>query len=247
MAERRETPPPQQPVKEPGPVSYLLWHLPWKLLGLFLCSVLFSIVLEFIGLTFFWPDEGWQHSQQVLLTELGWFSRDFHEGVSSLLDLAPVGVVSETLATVHDWLMVKSGLQAWLTDGSQDSAGLLQRTGSGMAGLLREYLQAAVNVTLVCFLRVLILLFTLPFFFLVAVAASTEGWMRRELRRFGAAYESSFIYHYARRSIRPLFWLPWGIYLNLPCAVWPPVVLLPAAAMLGCAIMVTVATFKKYL
>ncbi|HBM3184870.1 TPA: TIGR03747 family integrating conjugative element membrane protein [Klebsiella oxytoca] len=247
MAERRDTPPPQQPVKEPGLISYLLWHLPWKLLVLFLCSVLFSIALEFIGLTFFWPDEGGQHSQQVLLTELEWFSRDFREGVSSLMNLPPAGVVSDTLGTIHDWMMVRSGLQAWLADGSQDNAGLLQRTGSGMAELLREYLQAAVNVTLVCFLRVLVLLFTLPFFFLVAVAASTEGWMRRELRRFGAAYESSFIYHHARRLIKPMFWLPWGIYLNLPCAIWPPVILLPSAALLGCTIKVTVATFKKYI
>lgn len=249
MAEaKRENPPQQQPpVKEPGPVSYLLWHLPWKLLGLFLFSVFLSTIIEFIGLTFFWPEEGWQHSQRMLLTELSWFSDDFRQGATNLFGSSPGKIAAQILGTVHEWTMVRTGLGNWLASGSETNAGTLQRAGSNLYSLLRDYVLAAVNILMICILRVMVLLFTLPFFFLVAIAAATEGWMRRELRRFGAAYESSFIYHHARRLIKPLFLLPWLIYLNMPCAVWPPVVLLPVGMMLGCAIMVTVATFKKYL
>lgn len=248
MAEQRTpSPPPQPPEKEPGIIVFILWHLPWKLVALFLFSIFISIVLEFAGMTLFWPDEGVRHSQQVLLTELGWFSADFRQEVSVITGTSPGSVVSGTLSTVHEWLVVKSGFQAWVDSGTTPEAGVLNRAGSSLWHGIQDYLMAAVNVTIVCVLRVLILFFTLPFFILVIIAGVTEGWMRRELRRFGAAYESSFIYHNARRLIKPLFTLPWLVYLNIPSAVWPPVVLIPSGLMLGCAVMVTVATFKKYL
>ncbi|MBY5172969.1 TIGR03747 family integrating conjugative element membrane protein [Klebsiella variicola] len=248
MAEERTPPPrPQPPVKEPGLISFLVWHLPWKLLGLFFFSLFLSIVLEFVGITFFWSDAGWHHSQEVLLTELAWFRDDFRQGLSVVSGMSPGGLTSSVIGTLHEWLMVKSGFEAWVDAGAGESAGLMNRAGSSLWRLLQDYILAAIHVTLVCVLRVLVLLYTLPSFFLVMLAGATEGWMMRELRRFGAAYESSFIYHHARRMIKPLFLLPWLVYLNIPVAVWPPVILLPSGLLLASAVMATVATFKKYL
>ena len=67
------------------------------------------------------------------------------------------------------------------------------------------------------------------------------------LRRFSAGRESGFIYHRARATIVPLVVLPWVIYLALPIAVNPLVILLPIAALVGAAVSVTVGSFKKYL
>lgn len=43
----------QQP-KEHGFLFNLLWEWPWKLIGMLLASLFFSLVMEYIGIAFFW-------------------------------------------------------------------------------------------------------------------------------------------------------------------------------------------------
>ena len=45
----------------------------------------------------------------------------------------------------------------------------------------------------------------------------------------------------------PLAVLPWVTYLALPVSVHPLLILLPSAALLGIAVCIASATFKKYL
>ena len=45
--------------------------LPFRLLGVLIGSLLFSIVVECVGMHLFWKDQGWRHSQQMLQYELG--------------------------------------------------------------------------------------------------------------------------------------------------------------------------------
>jgi hypothetical protein len=42
-----------------------------RLLGLLFASLMFSIVLEFLGMLWFWPEQGWYHSHAMWLSELG--------------------------------------------------------------------------------------------------------------------------------------------------------------------------------
>ncbi|MCV5245855.1 DUF4400 domain-containing protein, partial [Escherichia coli] len=81
---------------------------------------------------------------------------------------------------------------------------------------LREYLLATVYVTLVFLIRVTILVLSVPLFVMVAAIGIVDGLVRRDLRRYGAAYESSFIYHHAKRWIKPATCLPCVIYLSMP-------------------------------
>ena len=74
-----------------------------------------------------------------------------------------------------------------------------------------------------------------------------DGLVRRDIRRFGAGRESGFIYHRARASLIPLAVLPWVTYLTLPVSVNPLLILLPSAVLLGVAVCIAAATFKKYL
>jgi integrating conjugative element membrane protein (TIGR03747 family) len=74
-----------------------------------------------------------------------------------------------------------------------------------------------------------------------------DGLVRRDIRRFDAGRESGFIYHRARASLIPLAVLPWVTYLALPVSVNPLQILLPSAALLGVAVCIAAATFKKYL
>ncbi len=101
-----------------------------------------------------------------------------------------------------------------------------------MSGL-GVYLQAMIWVTLIFFIRVMILFLSLPLFLLVVITVAVEGLVRRDLRRYGAEYESSFVYHYAKRFIKSALYGPCMFYLAWPTAVWPNLLLLPSALLVG--------------
>lgn len=112
---------------------------------------------------------------------------------------------------------------------------------------LENYLIASAYTVLVFLVRLLVLCLTLPLFLMAAFVGLVDGLVRRDVRRFGAGRESGFVYHRARASLMPLAMLPWITYLALPISVHPLWVLLPSAALLGIAVGITAATFKKYL
>ena len=61
MAEARrdaERSPQSRPPRQHGLLYNLVWGWPWALVGLILSSLLLSLLIEYAGMTFFWPDEG---------------------------------------------------------------------------------------------------------------------------------------------------------------------------------------------
>ncbi len=49
---------PSAPPKPHGFFTVLLWDTPWHIIGMLLVSLLFSLIVEYIGIAFFWPDQG---------------------------------------------------------------------------------------------------------------------------------------------------------------------------------------------
>jgi integrating conjugative element membrane protein (TIGR03747 family) len=92
-----------------------------------------------------------------------------------------------------------------------------------------------------------VLVLSIPLFVLAFIVGGTDGLVRRDLRRFGAGRESSVIYHRAKQMVVPLIIAPWVVYLAWPVSVHPSLILIPCAVALGLAVLVTAATFKKYL
>ncbi len=106
---------------------------------------------------------------------------------------------------------------------------------------------AAVYVTFTFVARLTILVLATPLFLLAKLTGFVDGLMRRDLRKFGAGRESSFVYHHVKRAVAPLLFVPWIIYLSLPFSFNPMAVFLPCAMLLGVTMAITAATFKKYL
>lgn len=242
---------PRRPPKEPGLLAKVLWHWPWMVIGFLLASWLCSLVIEWVGIAFFWPEEGAEHSRQVMLTESGYLSEGF---TRSLLMSSPAQWLSRSIEQGYQWLFVDSGLMAtlqntWQTQAASHNAVAreLNSWNDWLLSELRDYLLATVYVTLTFFIRVTILVLSVPLFALVLMVAMVEGLGRRDLRRFGAGYESSFVYHHAKQFVKPAFIVPCLIYLSWPSAIYPNLLLLPAAILLGVAVTVTMASFKKYL
>ena len=103
------------------------------------------------------------------------------------------------------------------------------------------------QVTQVFSVRLAILTLATPVFMLFSLVALVDGFVKRDLRRWGGGRESSFVYHWAKRSALPLLVLSWVIYLALPFSLHPTFIVLPFAVLFALSVAVTASTFKKYL
>ncbi|OCW18434.1 TIGR03747 family integrating conjugative element membrane protein [Pseudomonas sp. S3E12] len=237
-------PRPPQPIQRPGLIVSAI-GLVLRIIGLLIASLLFSILIEFAGLLLLWGDQGWRHSQAMLSHELGWLSEHFK---SSLILQQPGQTIVRWLDFLKQWLLVKTGF----TDFAQQAQ--VSSQGKGFWGWINQlyvsiedFVLAAVYVSLTFVVRLTILALATPLFLLAMFTGFIDGLMRRDLRKFGAGRESSFVYHRAKRAVIPLLSVPWILYLSLPFSLNPMLVFVPCAVMLGVAMAITTATFKKYL
>lgn len=240
----------RQQVRQQGLIASLV-TLPFRFFGVLCGSLLLCIAIECVGMHIFWSDKGWHHAQATLSHELALVSENFTRGV---LVQEPGRTAHKIIETAYEWLFVKSGLMGWVRDAAARS-----RAGAASQfhdfryylGMVYEhvesYLIAAAYTVLVFLVRLLVLTLILPLFLMAAFVGLVDGLVRRDVRSFGAGRESGFVYHRARASLMPLAVLPWVIYLALPVSVHPLLILMPGAAMLGGAVCVSAATFKKYL
>lgn len=235
---------PPQPIQHPGLIVSAI-GLVLRIIGLLIASLLFSILIEFAGLLLFWSDQGWRHSQAMLTNELGWLSEHFK---SSLIIQQPGQTIVQWLDFLNQWLLVKTGF----ADFAQQARVSNQGNGfwswiNQLYVSIEDFVLAAVYVTFTFVVRLTILVLATPLFLLAMFTGFVDGLMRRDLRKFGAGRESSFVYHRAKRAVLPLLIVPWIIYLSLPFSLNPIAILLPCAVLLGAAVAITSTTFKKYL
>ncbi|OPG72030.1 integrating conjugative element membrane protein [Pseudomonas ogarae] len=235
---------PPQPIHRPGLILSMI-NLVLRIIGLLIASLLFSILIEFAGLLLFWGDQGWRHSQAMLTSELGWLNEHFK---SSLLIQQPGPTIVQWLDLLNQWLLVKTGFADFAQQAQVSSMG------NSFWGWINQFyvsiedfVLAAVYVTFTFVVRLTILVLATPLFLLVMLTGFVDGLMRRDLRKFGAGRESSFLYHRAKRTVMPLLVVPWFIYLSLPFSLNPIAIFLPCAVTLGAAVAITATTFKKYL
>lgn len=224
--------------------------LPLALFGVLCASLLISIIVEIIGMSFFWKEQGWHHAERMFYFEVNQFSSTFTE---SILVSRPVEKAHWLLQQAHEWLFLRTGLteqaQAIVTPTDLDSARKLRfreyiaLTYSG----IQDYVLAAAFTVMTFIVRVLVLFLSLPLMLLTMIVGLIDGLVRRDIRRMTAGYESGFIFHRARSLLIPLIVLPWIIYLALPFSTSPLWVLLPGAMMLGTAVNITAGSFKRYL
>ncbi|TFW43152.1 TIGR03747 family integrating conjugative element membrane protein [Pseudomonas fluorescens] len=231
----------------------VLLAMPFQFIGVMFGSLLGAIIIEWICMYVFWPDEGWKHAQQMFEYELGWLSQSL---MQSVVIKEPGRTAAWLVQTVYDWLMVKTSLQdtvngltqrirlpARQQEGSVD----LRDTVSRAMISFQDYGLAALYTVLTFCVRMVVLTLTIPLVVLAAFTGLVDGLVQRDLRKFGSGQESSYLYHKARGTIIPLTIVPWTVYLAIPVSVSPLMILLPCTALLGVSIFFTVSNFKKYL
>lgn len=229
-----------------GTLTRLLGRVSQALYWL-LFALLFSIALEWLGMVFWWPDEGLRHSREMLEAEVGYLQADFRRSlVSSDPARFAQRVADKTYVGLFEWTRLVD-LLGWVgTPPATGESGLRIRLHQLYQPLAR-FILAALQITQVFALRLAILLLATPVFLLFGVMALVDGLVRRDLRRWGGGRESSFVYHWSKRSALPLLVTAWIIYLALPFSVHPSGVILPFATLFALSIAITASSFKKYL
>jgi len=224
--------------------------LPLQLFGVLCGSLILSIVVEFIGMHWAWPEESWHHAQRMLEHELDHLSSDFPR---SLLIKEPGQNARRLVFNTYDLLLVRTGALEHARAISARARAHTDRI-EGFRSLshavsvrLETYALAASYTLLTSLVRTAVLCLTLPLICTAAFIGLVDGLVRRDIRRFGAGRESGFVYHRAKACVVPLVVLPWVTYLALPVSVHPLWIILPSAIVLSIAVNITAASFKKYL
>lgn len=216
-----------------------------KLFFALLLALLFSIVVEWVGMSFFWDEPGSEHAQKMLEIEIEYLNKDFRQ---SILTSSPAQFAREMADTSYYYLFEWTGLIRFVEwAGNEPPQNRLHQYAQVIATSLWDYVLAMIAVTQVFAVRLAILILAMPVFILALIAGATDGLVQRDLRRWGGGRESSFLYHHAKKVIFPALLSAWVVYLAMPISVHPSLIIVPFTLMAGIATAISTATFKKYL
>ncbi len=250
---------PQKKQRAFGPIGWIT-----SFFGLCVTTIIFiyigmllSILAEWIGMGFFYPEEGAKHSRQMLEKEYGYLSGDFRDTpyVSSTVVFANsvTGYVKsysgfyvgfKYLAS-FDISEYEEAMAAEVMDGG--SASDVAPWGAVVVYTTREYIYAALNIVILYAVRMTLLILSLPMFILFFVWGMVRGLNERDLRRWGVDRESAFVYSWSKAAVLPMLALPFVLYLAVPFSVHPSLIMLPCAIAEGFIVMTMARKFKKYL
>lgn len=210
-------------------------------------SLLFSVVIECVGMVIWWSELGLDHSRQMLAQELEYLDQDFRHSVLT----SDPGRFARTMAERSHYLLFElTGvlrLSAWLSrPPANDETGARPKLHQAYRPIAR-FMMAAIQIVQVFSVRLAIMCLATPVFLLFSLIGLVDGLVQRDLRRWGGGRESSYLYHYAKNSVWMFMLSAWVCYLALPVSLHPVFIVLPFAILFAISISVTASTFKKYL
>lgn len=195
-------------------------------------AVLFSIVVEWVGMIFIWDVD---HAQQILDQELEYLSSFNRNWLTGIYPGALAVTFLEYAYRGVDFLSLEAVSSALL--GSAYS----------VLHFIAHGIQAAVNVVFIFCLRLAICISSITGFLLIALLGFLDGLTDREIRKCCGGSESAFKYHHAKRFVAPSAVAAFALYLTLPISIHPLMVFLPAYLITGASIYMATASFKKFL
>ena len=238
--------PSETPGRRPGIIARTLSRL-GSAVSWLLLSLLLSLVIECFGVVFWWPEAGLAHSRRMLEAEIQYLDADFRD---SLITDDPVRFARRLGERGYYLLFELTRLEQagdWLRESARGTG---KSTANGFRRFyepLADFIVVAGQVVQLFMVRLAILCLATPAFLLFSLVGLVDGLVQRDLRRWGGGRESSYLYHYAKRSIWGFLVAAWVIYLAFPITVNPSLIILPFAALFAFSIKITASTFKKYL
>lgn len=246
-----------------GPLDLLL-GLGFGLVGVTIFSWGLGVAIELVGITLLWPDQGEEHSRAMVVEDLGYIAA----APRSLL-VADTVAFAQDIVRLVEWPYHHLGLVAWYrrihaqpaaqaaAPRARNAAGAPQPAPHAQPGLaaateslaaeLSRWVLISMYVAQDTLLRGAIALFAAPAFVLACLLGAVDGLVRRDLRRWGGARESSWVYHHAKRYTRWALTGGFTLYLSWPFGGFDPALMvLVFTALVAFSLSTTLASFKKY-
>ena len=226
----------------------------FRVIGILLFSATMSIIIEWIGMSFYYPDEGYHHAENMMYKEMEYFSGVEHTKAYSEIGVGNLngGSVDKADAfvkSVMNFFLAEDGVLVSLSESiaaEEDDGDIIRSTKAFLTDVY-DYIVSAMFILVMFFIRLAILFLSLPAFILFGVVGISDGLMQRDLRRWCGGNESAFIYHWAKRLAVPVLAVGWILYLAIPTSIHPNYIITPFAVLFGLVLMVMSSKFKKYL
>lgn len=199
-----------------------------------IAALAIAVIVEWVGLSFFWPEQGAARSEAVLRQDLAWLRGSAADSIVLPLATAPAAIAADLSTRLYRTLAAWAGLEA------------LPARLSPISSVAAVYLQAGLNSMQTFFVRLAIIVTAAPLFIVFAWWGSMEGLVRRDLRRFGGDIEHGMVYHFVKHLTGATIAVPFILYLAWPDSINPAMLFLPFAAVLGLNAMVLISNFTKY-
>lgn len=209
-------------------------------------SAVVSVILEWCGMYFFYPDEGYNHAETIMNIEIGYLTGSLSEDKYNSGAIIKAG---NTVNEVVDYVFINSGVLGKVSSLNTPNVddGKIAKIIKELLAEIQDYLMAAIFIIIMFVIRLAILILSIPAFLLFGIVGGCDGLMQRDLRRWSGGNESGFIYHWAKRFALPVLITAWVLYLAIPFSIHPNLIITPFAVLYGLVVMVMASKFKKYL
>jgi integrating conjugative element membrane protein (TIGR03747 family) len=241
-------PPPRHAPAKPGLFGWSL-NITAGIIASFVLSVVIGCMIEWVGMHYWWQQEGVDHSRKLVAEDLGYLK----EYPRSLLTHDTVAFASSWAGAITA-IAGYSGLLTLLAHANKPPIiSTPPQTGFrvALANTLRDvspYVESGLYVAQDAAIRASIVVLALPAFILAVMVGLVDGLARRDVRRWSGGRESAFLYHKAKNLINPAFTGGFTLYLTWPIGGFNPAwMVLPFCIAVACVISLMAATFKKYL
>tara|TARA_R110001592_G_scaffold316364_1_gene592798 strand:+ start:36089 stop:36823 length:735 start_codon:yes stop_codon:yes gene_type:complete len=219
----------------------------FSMVGVLLFSAFLSIIMEWVCIAYIYPEgTGYTNSQEMMSKEIGYLG--VGEG-DTFSDNNLIGHVSGSVESVISFLFLDSGLMESLSalEKPKMTGNKFVDFFKGIAADYYIFLVSAMYILATFFIRLGILILSMPAFVLFGIVGISDGLAQRDLRRWCGGNESGYVYHWAKRITTTVIFAAWVIYLSIPYSIHPNFIITPFAALYGFVLMVMASKFKKYL
>jgi integrating conjugative element membrane protein (TIGR03747 family) len=95
-------------------------------------------------------------------------------------------------------------------------------------------------------IRLFIFILSFPLWLSVLFVMIVDGLVQRDIRKFQAARESTFLFHRLKLLTENLFYSFFLIYMSMPIAIQPEALLLPTVIIVSVLFKLSIKYYKKY-
>ena len=228
-----------------GPFIILL-QLTAAFVGSFIFSLFLGAIIEWVGMNYWWKDQGVLHSRNMVVEDIGYL-----QGYRRSLMVDDAVDFASGLANGVTKVAQAMGLVAFVHNSQKPLSPkptAAQRSMHNMISGMGPYVLAAIFVWQDAMIRLAIVWLAIPAFLLALTLGLVDGLARRDIRKWSGGRESSFIYHQAKRLLVPAFTGGFVLYMTWPTGGFNPAwMVLPFCAAAAWTVSLMAATFKKYL